>query len=129
MLLRRSVQLVVGLLFLALAVSCGGNSVEDVPLIFASASLSDVLTESAAIYERETGRRVEFSFGGSLALANQIAKLGAPADGVFFVGEEPKMILDNLVNPKSRRLVLSGSRTLPRVPTSTKFNTFWIFGK
>ena len=99
LLCRRSIQLVVGLMFLGLAASCGGNSVDDVPLIFASASLSDVMTESAAVYERETGRRVEFSFGGSLALANQIAKLGAPADGVFFVGEEPKMILDNLVNP------------------------------
>jgi molybdate transport system substrate-binding protein len=96
---RRSTQIVLVLMFLAIAASCGGNSVDDVPLIFAAASLSDVLIESAHIYERETGRRVEFSFGGSLALANQIAKLGAPADGVFFVGEEPKMILDNLVNP------------------------------
>jgi molybdate transport system substrate-binding protein len=96
---RHSVQSVLGLMFLALAASCGGNSGDDVPLIFAAASLSDVLTESANIYERETGRRVELSFGGSLTLANQIAKLGAPADGVFFVGEEPKTILDELVSP------------------------------
>lgn len=86
-------------MLMALAASCGGNSGAGVPLIFAAASLSDVLTESAEIYDRETGKRVEFSFGGSLTLANQIAKLGAPADGVFFVGEEPKTILGELVNP------------------------------
>ncbi|MBT3995966.1 MAG: molybdate ABC transporter substrate-binding protein [Chloroflexi bacterium] len=96
---RRSVQFVLGLMLMALAASCGGNSGNEVPLIFAAASVSDVLTESAAIYERETGMQVEFSFGGSLTLANQIAKFGAPADGVFFVGEEPKTILGELVNP------------------------------
>ena len=69
------------------------------PLIFAAASLSDVLTESAEIYERETGKRVDFSFGGSIALANQIATLGAPADAVFLVGEEPEKILEELVLP------------------------------
>jgi len=58
-----------------------------VPLIFAAASLSDVLTDSAQVYERETGKRVDFSFGGSLTLANQIVQLGAPADGAFLVGE------------------------------------------
>ena len=94
-----SVQFVLGLMLMTLAASCGGNSDDDVPLIFAAASLSDVLSESAAIYERETGKQVEFSFGGSLTLANQIAKFGAPADGVFFVGEEPKTILGDLVNP------------------------------
>ncbi len=74
--------------------SCGGNSSDDgVPLIFAAASLSDVLTESAQVYERETGKRVDFSFGGSITLANQIVKLGAPADGVLFAGVEPARII------------------------------------
>lgn len=72
---------------------CGGSADDDVPLIFAAASLSDVLTESAEIYERETGNRVVFSFGGSLTLANQIVKLGAPADGVLFAGSEPGRII------------------------------------
>ena len=75
--------------------SCGGNTDDDVPLIFAAASLSDVLTESADVYERETGRRVDFSFGGSLALANQIAKLDAPADGVVLAGWEAGEILED----------------------------------
>jgi len=98
LLIRRSVQFVLSLMVMVFAISCGGNSGDDVPLIFAAASLSDVLTASAEIYEREKGKRVEFNFGGSLALANQIAKLGAPADGVFFVGEQPKTILGELVS-------------------------------
>lgn len=63
------------------------------PLIFAAASLSDVLTKSAEIYEQDTGKRVDFSFGGSIALANQITRLGAPADGVMFAGDEPGRLI------------------------------------
>ena len=81
MLIRRAVQIVLTVLSVMFIASCGGNSGDDVPLIFAAASLSNVLTESAEVYERDTGRQVEFSFGGSLTLANQIAKLDAPADG------------------------------------------------
>lgn len=88
MLKRRLVQLVLVLLSGGLIASCGGNTADDVPLIFAAASLSDVLTDSAEVYERETGKQVVFSFGGSLTLANQIVQLGAPADGAFMVGRE-----------------------------------------
>jgi molybdate transport system substrate-binding protein len=87
--IRRAVQFVLALLCVMIFASCGGNSSgEDVPLIFAAASLSDVLADSAEIYERETGKRVDFSFGGSIAMANQIAVLGAPADGAFVVGTD-----------------------------------------
>jgi molybdate transport system substrate-binding protein len=96
---RRLVHFVLALVSMCVIASCGGNTDDDVPLIFAAASVSDVLTESAKIYERETGNQVEFSFGGSIALANQIAKLGAPADGVFFVGDKPKAILEDLSIP------------------------------
>jgi len=66
--------------------------------------------ESAEIYERDTGKRVDFSFGGSITLANQIAKLGAPADGVFLVGEEPEKILEELLLPvPSGNVVLRNS--------------------
>ena len=87
--------------------SCGGKSNEDVPLIFAAASLADVLIESAELYETQTGMRVDFSFGGSIALANQIALLGAPADGVFFVGERPMAALEeaNLLPSADRSIV------------------------
>jgi molybdate transport system permease protein len=91
---RHTVGIVLALLCAALVASCSGKSSEDdVPLIFAAASLSDVLTESAEIYEQETGNRVDFSFGGSITLANQITKLGAPADGVLFAGDVPGQII------------------------------------
>ena len=99
---------------IALVVACddGGNS--DVPLIFVAASLSDVVVEAGDLYEAETGNRVEFSFGGSIMLANQIAEFGAPADGFFFVGDNPILILreagmysdDNLMIGLANKLVV-----------------------
>ena len=98
---------------IALVVACddGGNS--DVPLIFVAASLSDVVVEASDLYEAETGNHVEFSFGGSIMLANQIAELGAPADGFFLVGDNPVLILreagmysdDNLMIGLANKLV------------------------
>ena len=96
---QRSVRFVLVLFSMSLIASCAGSADDEAPLIFAAASVSNVLTDSAEIYERETGKQVEFSFGGSIALANQIATLGAPADGVFFVGDGPKTILKELSNP------------------------------
>lgn len=48
-------------------------------LVFAAASLQTALTAIAADWQRETGRRVTFSFAGSSALARQLEN-GAPAD-------------------------------------------------
>ena len=47
------------------------------PLIFAAASLVDVMEEVVAAYEDETGRKVRFNFAGSNLIANQIIA-GAP---------------------------------------------------
>ncbi len=80
------------ILLLAVSVSCGGRS-SDIPLFFAAASLSDALIEAADEYEAETGKVVEFSFGGSTALANQVADLDAPAGGVIFAGQAPMELL------------------------------------
>ncbi|MDP6666114.1 MAG: molybdate ABC transporter substrate-binding protein [Dehalococcoidia bacterium] len=91
----RLVQFTLFLLAVLSFTSCGVDSGEGDPLIFAAASLADVLDESADLYESETGKRVEFSFGGSIALANQVASFGAPADGFFFVGERPIAILES----------------------------------
>jgi molybdate transport system substrate-binding protein len=84
--------IVPALLLLTLVSACGIRS-EDKPLIFAAASLSDVLTEASELYEQQTGSSVMFSFGGSTALANQIVKPRAPADGVVFAGRQPMDLL------------------------------------
>ena len=64
------------------------------PLIFAAASLVDVMEETAEQYEEATGEEVRFSFGGSNLLANQITA-GAKADAVIVAGKTP---VSKLVN-------------------------------
>ena len=91
---------------LALAASCSNNPS---PLVFAAASMSDVLTEIADSYKLETGRKVRFSLGGSKALAVQIADLGAPADAVVFAGETPFGALEQagMIDPDGRVDILT----------------------
>lgn len=70
-------------------VGCGGSPAGEQPAeagvsgeiaVFAAASLTDTFTELGTRFERANpGATVSFNFGGSSALANQIAE-GAPAD-------------------------------------------------
>jgi molybdate transport system substrate-binding protein len=57
--------------------------------VFAAASLTDSLKEIAVAYEKQSGDKIAFNFGGSSMLARQIEE-GAPAD-VFFSADEAKM--------------------------------------
>ena len=93
---------------LAFAIFCGNDAS---PLVFAAASMSDALTEVAESYRKETGREVRFSFGGSRALAVQIADLGAPADAVVFAGESPIEVLERagVIEPGARTDILANS--------------------
>lgn len=75
----------------ASAIAC--NSTDSAPLIFAAASLVDVMEEVATDYEEETGASVRFNFAGSNLIANQIIA-GAPANGVIVAGRTP---IDKLV--------------------------------
>lgn len=83
------------------------------PLIFAAASLVDVMEEVAVAYEEDTGRKVRFNFAGSNLIANQIIA-GAPANGVIVAGWTPihklisadKMSRDDATQILSNRLVV-----------------------
>jgi molybdate transport system substrate-binding protein len=90
----------VGLIALALGCSTqtGGR---DELLVFAAASLSDAFTEAGQEYEIEGGN-VSFSFGGSQALARQIAS-GAPADVFVTAGRFPIEFLseEELIEPET----------------------------
>jgi molybdate transport system substrate-binding protein len=90
--LRRQPLLVLLISAVLFVAACSNNG-RDTPLIFAAASLAEVLTETAELYEEQTGSSVEFSFGGSTALANQVARLNAPADGVVLAGQQPVELL------------------------------------
>ena len=57
--------------------------------VYAAASLTDSLKEIAAVWEKQSGDKILFSFGASSTLARQIQE-GAPAD-LFFSADEAKM--------------------------------------
>ncbi len=85
---RAIVLTTLALVILTGGAACG-NQKENTPLISAAASLADVLEEAAGAYEANTGDAVDFNFGGSIALANQIARLDGPTDGVILAGDGP----------------------------------------
>jgi molybdate transport system substrate-binding protein len=70
-----------GLLALALATACKHSAPpEGAPLrVAAAADLSEAFTEVGATFEKETGRKVTFTFGATGLLAKQIEE-GAPFD-------------------------------------------------
>jgi molybdate transport system substrate-binding protein len=63
-----------------LAASCKKTPPSDVPLrVAAAADLSEAFTEVGATFEKESGRKVTFSFGATGLLAKQLEE-GAPFD-------------------------------------------------
>ena len=101
-------------IILLLGVSCGNNEQEDI-LVFAAASLTDVMERLGEQFGEEKGINVVFNFGGSVALAQQI-KRGAPADIYLSAGTQPmdtlqdddRIVPDTRVDLLTNRLVLVG---------------------
>ena len=94
-------------------------------LVFAAASVEAPLTELAELYEERTGASIDLNFGGSNALARQIAA-GAPADLFFSAGLSPVALLtaQNLAGPDdtailSNQLVVA---TRPDAPEISDLN-------
>lgn len=78
--------------------------------VSAAASLSDVLKEIAANYEKGNDDRIVFNFGSSGMLARQIEE-SAPAD-LFISADEARMDSlqqKNLIDPKTRVSLLSNT--------------------
>lgn len=80
---------------------------EDKVTVFAAASLTNVISEIAASYEKERGIKVAGSYAGSATLAKQIEN-GAPAD--VFISADTKW-MDYLqdkkrIEPETRRDLL-----------------------
>lgn len=91
------------LALLAGLAGCGGGRIETLT-VSAAASLQNALAPIAAACQRRHPRmKIEFNFGGSGALAQQIAN-GAPVD--VFVSAAPQP-MNQLV---SRGLILNGTR-------------------
>jgi len=78
--------------------------------VYAAASLTDVMKEIAADYEKQGGDKISFNFGASSLLARQITER-APAD-IFFSADEAKMDdleKAGLIATETRRDLLSNS--------------------
>ncbi len=81
--------------------------------VFAAASLKTALDEIAADWQSRTGTEVIAVYGGSAAIAKQIAE-GAPAD--IFVSAAPDWVDDlaarGLIQPETRRDILGNRLVL-----------------
>ena len=75
-----------GLLSILVVIGSGRQRQEI--LVFAAASLTDVLEQLGDRFTQETGAKVAFHFGGSNALARQILREG-PADLFISAGSQP----------------------------------------
>jgi len=78
--------------------------------VYAAASLTDVLKEIAANYEKQSSDKIVFNFGASSLLARQIIE-HAPAN-IFFSADEAKMDelqKAGLIANETRRDLLSNS--------------------
>ena len=112
--LRASAALALAACVALSLLACSSDDPHGDVLVFAAASLYEPLEEARASFERDTGISVSVSYGGSQALAQQIAS-GAPAalflpagafpvsfvEGRVALAGEPVHILRN-------RLVLAG---------------------
>jgi len=88
--------------------------------VYAAASLTDVMKEIAASYEKESTNKIVFNFGASSLLARQIIER-APAD-ILFSADEAKMDdlqKTGLIVPETRRDLLSNSLVIV-VPNDSK---------
>jgi molybdate transport system substrate-binding protein len=89
-------------------------------VVFAAASLSDALQETARAYERKTGQTITPSFAASSALARQI-EAGSPADLFISADEEwmDYLAKHQLINAGSRKDLLSNRLILIAPASST----------
>lgn len=89
MFLSRIMRTAVAVLLLAAASLSTAHADPGRTLVFAAASLTDVLTAIGKSYEAETGGKVVFSFAASSVLARQIE--AAPAADLFISADEEWM--------------------------------------
>ena len=89
-----------------LPTSCGRGGQE--VLVFAAASLRDVLIPLGEEYKAKHNVTVKFSWGGSVTLARQL-EFGAPGDLFISAGAAPMDKLDSqgLLTPHTRAAILS----------------------
>ena len=96
------VLLCLALVLLLVSSSCASDEREEI-LVFAAASLTDVMKTLGQQFAQSEGVKVRFNLGGSTNLAQQIIR-NAPADALILAGPEP---MNNL---EERGLIASDTR-------------------
>jgi molybdate transport system substrate-binding protein len=102
--LFRTIAIQILCMLLSQQVHAAFKSSEPALLVYAAASLTNVLQELGDAYKVANGREIKFSFASSSTLARQI-EAGAPAD-MFFSADQDWM--DYL---QSRQLISAATRT------------------
>ena len=89
-------------------------------LVFAASSLTDVLNELGALYTKEAGQPVKFSYAASSVLAKQIES-GAKADAFLSADTEwmDYLATRNLIDKTTRRNLL-GNKLVLVAPADSK---------
>jgi len=89
-------------------------------LVFAASSLTDVLNELGALYTKESGQPVKFSYAASSVLAKQIES-GAKADAFLSADTEWMDYVDsrNLIDKTTRKNLLGNRLALVAPADST----------
>ncbi len=95
---------------LMLFFSCKSSN-EDELVVFAAASLTDVLTEVKEKYEFQNTTRVRYNFGGSQRLAVELSK-GSPGHIFISAGKPPMEFLYNEMGPKISGVTSIGTNSL-----------------
>lgn len=105
------------LVLLLLAPSCAPKVPERGLLVFAAASLSDLMPALGEEFGRPRGVKVEFHFAGSSSLVTQVRK-GSPADVLVLAGRKPLADLEGqlatVVDVAGNRLVLAAAEEFAR---------------
>lgn len=119
---------ILSVLTMGVLAGCGNAETKQTTLtVSAAASLTDVLTELAEVYEKEhQDVHIDFTFGGSGALQTQIEE-GAATD-IFFSAAESNMDAlaeQNLIDTESRADILENKVVLV-VPKTSDMDTGFL---
>ncbi len=90
--------------------SCKTSSEEEL-VVFAAASLTDVLAEVKEKYEFLNTTRVRYNFGGSQSLAVELSK-GSPGHIFISAGKPPMEFLYNEMDPKISEVISIATNSL-----------------